>query len=67
MAKSKLKPTLEEAFVVGKLEGHKESLQEITEMIEQGATLETLKVYVKAKKNTLNLQIVNNPFKQEGK
>jgi hypothetical protein len=62
MKDSKLIPTTEEAFAVGKLEGHKEAMVEMDEMILQGATLETLKIYVKAKKNTLNVQIVNNPF-----
>lgn len=60
-----LEPTIEDAFAIGKLEGHKESLQELKEMIEGGASLEILLVYIKAKSNTLNLQIVNNPFKQK--
>lgn len=67
MRRSKLKPTLEESFSIGKIEGHKEALAEITEMIKEGATLETLKVFVKAKSNTLNLQMVTNPFKQKDK
>lgn len=60
-----LTPTLEEAFAVGKLEGHKECMAELQEMIKEGATLDTLKIYLKAKSNVINLQTVNNPFKQK--
>lgn len=63
--KSKLKPTLSDAFMVGKLEGTKEALLEVKEMIEQGASVETLRIYLKAKSNGLNLQIASNPFKQK--
>lgn len=60
-----LEPTLEEAFAIGKLEGHKECLKELQEMILEGASFETIKVYLKAKSNVINLQTINNPFKQK--
>lgn len=65
MSDSKLTPTTEETFAVGKLEGHKEAMTEIQQMIAEGSTLEMLKIYVKAKLNTLNLTVITNPFKQK--
>lgn len=64
MAKSKLKPTLEDAFNVGKLEGQRELLQEMDEMMTGEFSVITLKAYLKARLKTV-IQTNNNPFKRK--
>lgn len=65
MKRSKLKPTLEEAFAVGKLEGQKEAFKEMEEMVSGVFTLAAVKTYLKARLKTLAAQSITNPFKQK--
>lgn len=53
MAKLKLKPTLEESFTIGHLEGQKEAFTEIQEIVSGDFSIITLKSYLKARVKTL--------------
>lgn len=55
-------PTLEDAFAVGKLEGEKECIKFIQELIDQGSNPTVLKTILNAKLKVLSVQITNNPF-----
>jgi hypothetical protein len=59
-----LKPTIEDAFSVGKLEGQKEALQEILDLLRDGIKGEPFASYVKARLKGLNVSKSDNPFKK---
>lgn len=67
MARSKLKPTLEEAFAIGKLEGQRDAFSELLDlMVDEGLiTSKSLRVYLTARLKTINTHPLNNPFKQK--
>ena len=47
--KNKFKVTIEESFAYGRLEGQKEVLSEIAELMKDGMDSKALKIYVKAR------------------
>lgn len=65
MKKSKVIPTLEDAFSVGKLEGQKETFIEILEMMTNGTSGQYLVNYVKGRIKGLNQITLHNPFRGE--
>lgn len=55
---------MEESFAIGRLEGERETLEEISEVIKDGITGDSLKAYLKARlKNLINRKLTD-PFKQ---
>lgn len=64
MKKSKLQPTLEDAFGVGKIEGQKEMIKEVLELLDTRISHQTLQAYLKAKLKGLNVSKTDNPFKR---
>jgi hypothetical protein len=62
MAKSVLKPSLGDAFDVGKKEGMKEAFNEMLEIIKVG-DLKHLEIYVKARLKSVVQSGIKNPFK----
>jgi hypothetical protein len=64
LKKSKLIPSLEEAFSLGKKEGAREILEELSEIITGDYTLTAVRMYIKARLKTLSV-ISNNPFKSK--
>lgn len=64
MKRSKVKPTIEEAFAVGKLEGQKEALEEVLELLRDGIKGEPFAAYIKARLKGLNVSKIDNPFKR---
>jgi hypothetical protein len=62
--KSKLQPTTEDAFVVGKLEGTKEALEEILEMTKVD-NINSLRIYLKARLKSLKESTITNPFRRK--
>ena len=67
MKRSKLKPTLADAFSVGKLEGLKEAFTELLEIYKVEKNSPYLKVYMEARLKTINntQSEFNNPFKRD--
>lgn len=65
MSKLRVKPTLEESFAVGKLEGTKEAFEEIQEMIKNGIDGEVLSSYLKGRIKGLYTTKLTNPFKRD--
>ncbi len=68
MAKSRLKPSLEDTFAVGTIIGTQETLQEILELVSSGgfSSLKVLEVYLKARLKQISAQKLNNPFNKTG-
>lgn len=67
MKKSKLEPSLEESFALGKLEGEKEALQEVLDLLKDGLDGAVLMAYLKSTIRMLNTKSIRNPFKRNGK
>lgn len=63
---TELEPTLADAFDVGRKEGLKEALSEIKNMVDQGASVEAIKIYLAARLKSIQDFSLNNPFKQKG-
>lgn len=61
--KSPLEPTTEDAFGVGKLEGTRETLEEILEIAKTG-NLQNLQIYLAARLKSLTEAKLNNPFRR---
>ncbi len=61
--KSKLVPTLAESFEVGKREGIKEALRDVSELLDNGLSSEGLKAYTRSRISILNSLKFENPFK----
>jgi hypothetical protein len=66
MKRSKLKPSLEDTFAVGKLEGEKEILLEIQSLMKDGVEGAALRSYIKARLNSINTKSISDPFKRRG-
>lgn len=66
MKRSKLKPSIEDTFAIGKLEGQKELLAEIQSLLKDGVEGAALRSYIKARLNSLNTMSISDPFKKRG-
>lgn len=66
MKRSKLKPSIEDTFAIGKLEGQKELLVEIQSLLKDGVEGAALRSYIKARLNSLNTMSISDPFKKRG-
>lgn len=51
--KNRFKVTVEESFGYGRLEGQKEALSEVAELIKTGMNEKALKIYIKARIKSL--------------
>jgi hypothetical protein len=67
LRRSKLKPTTEETFAVGKLEGEREVLLEMQEYLDCNFTVEQLRAIVKSRIKILMARQLNDPFKTKEK
>lgn len=59
-----IKPTLEDAFDVGRKEGEKEAFSEVLELLKVNS-LPTIKIYLEARLRTLHSASRKNPFRRE--
>lgn len=60
-----LKPTLEEAFALGRREGLKEAFLEVRKMIASAPTDKVVVLYIDARLKSIHDFEAKNPFKQK--
>lgn len=65
MSKLRVKPTIEESFAVGKSQGAREAFEELQELMNDGADLKAVQLYIRARLKSLVTSVLNNPFKQK--
>lgn len=66
MAKrSIVKPSLEDAFSLGKTLGEREALEEVLDLMKELNNTEGLRIYIKARLKALSTENNKNPFKRE--